>query len=528
MPYEHLIAQAKRYLSDREIRTVLASHGASGLRRYVGKQSYTAFLYVYFGDTFTSPFSTTHTDLFTDLDTVAARLRTGQSGVKHVYALPRGFGKSTFVTRIFPVYCFLYNISPLTVLIANNQLAAGRLTKNITSLLATHPLLKEDFPNLKGQQWGIERIDNAEGSSIVAFGMGSGALRGMTNQSRPTLILLDDVDDDASVRSAVALSHAREFFDKTVLYLGDTITHRTSFLMIGTVIRKTSLLQYVLEGLDFTAHTARMIQTFATNAPLWEAWQTQMRQLAAVNAVPQSPEEDTFYQAHKPAMLEGTEVLWDLPDTYYRAMVARLRNEAAFWAELQNAPRDTGGVLGVPTITKLPLDDTEYDLLAWLDPTTSGGKHADFAAWVEVLYHRRTRQMVVTYVDAAQRTYPQTIDAVAARVLHRGRQYQGMWVEANSAGIVIRDMLTQRITPYSPVAYHNTLPKAERIELVGLYMQQGQLTFADTLDTGIFQEIDSFPFGQHDDRLDALAGIVYYLHSHDMLTVYPTQRTLCY
>lgn len=520
-----LLYYARLLLSDAELEA-LAEAGVSlfgpvGLRRYLAEHSFEAFCKLYFSNELTLDFPEIHRRIIADSQDVIDRLRARRPGRKIARALPRGHAKSSYFSRLLPLYCFLFDVSPLTVLLGNNDDSARRLVSNIKNTIESTPELLEDFPDIRGDYWGNEKLENSNASVITSFGVGSGSIRGVsTGKHRPALIILDDVDDDRSVRSAVELAHSREWLDKTVLPLGDTVTYTTSFIAVGTIIRKTSLMQYILDSPDFDSIIESAVKQFS-DSPLWEQWKEQILDLARNNKQPRDASEDSFYQEHKLEMLAGTRMLWDRPDAYRQAMLYKLANERAFYSELQNQPQDTGGAFGKIEFVPLPTDDKDYDLLASLDPTEKGGKTNDLAAYIEVLFHKKRKQIIVSYVDAKQRSYSETINDIVQRIKRRGKQYKGLWVETNAAGGIIRDLLSERFNQEALSVLvngiHNTQKKEERIDALSEYIARGQLLFTNNLAPELLHELDAWPLSQHDDVLDSLANLVLHLKSQGLL-----------
>ena len=258
-----------------------------------------------------------------------------------------------------------------------------------------------------------------------------------------------------------------------------------------------------------------------SDSPLWEQWKEQILDLARNNKQPRDASEDSFYQEHKLEMLTGTRMLWDRPDAYRQAMLYKLANERAFYSELQNQPQDTSGAFGKIEFVPLPTDERDYDLLASLDPTEKGGKTNDLAAYVEVLFDKKKKQIIVSYVDAKQRSYGDTINDIVKRVKSRGRPYKGLWVETNAAGGIIKDLLNDRCReerlPISIQGIHNTQKKEERIDSLSEYISRNQLLFADNLPPEFTHEIQTWPLSSHDDILDSLANLVIYLKNQGLL-----------
>ena len=515
----------KRHLTKDHLAYLLALGapltGPQGLRRWVAGIDAEAFTRLYFGSEFSLDFAPVHQRFLGDITEIRARSVAGRRGLKLARAIPRGHAKTTFYSRLLPLHGFLYGWSPLTVLLGNTDKAAQRLLKNIINVIDTTPEIQEDFPDYKGDYWGAERITSTWNTSIVVFGVGSGSIRGVSSPQRPRLVIGDDLDDDQLVRSEYQLDVAREWLDKAVMPLGDNVRFTSTFIFVGTIIKKTSLMAGILTRPDFDPLIEQGIKRFATNQPLWDQWRQWFLKLTTDGSQPKDADEDTFYQEHKAAMLEGTEVLWDRPDGYYYIMVYRLAaGDAAFFSEVQNTPQEANGTLGRPRyISRADLPPLEEcEVLAALDPTEKGGANNDLAAYVELLFHPRTRRLFVNYLDAKRRSYKETIDAVSGRLLaHQqgGTWLDGFWVEENAAGGVVADLLNERLAALGvqtrPTKFYSSLPKPEKIEPLAEYTARNQLFIVEDLDNQLVTEWEAWPHGRNDDSLDAVGTIVRHL-----------------
>lgn len=504
-----------------------ANVSESELRKYLAEQSFEAFIQLYFGDVFYLPLVPFQLEIIQDCQDIINRLRNDEHGVKLARCYPRGHGKSTFYAHLLPLYCFLYNISSLTILVGNTHDAGKRLLKTIKHYCENNEIIIEDFGNIKGQQWGLERIETKRGAAIQAFGIDTGSIRGINSPTRPRLVICDDLDDDAAVRSAATLDSMRETLDKAILQVGDSVGFTTSFVVCGTLLRKTSLLQHVMDKPGFHTRIASAVLQFSDSV-LWEEWKQAILQMNRAGLDILDPRNDVFYQINKEALLVGTQVLWDRPDIYREAMLVMLDSERTFYSEWQNVPSESSVSLGTLRFTALPENETEYYLLAALDPTTTAGKHSDLAAYVEVLFHPQRKELIVSYVNARQRNYQQTIEEVAERVKRRGKRFDGFWVETNTA--TIRDLLQERFTqeqlPILAVGLWNKLPKDDRISALSEYIHRGQLLFADTLAADILMDIEMWPYGhKHDDVLDAISMIVLELRKKGLINLLPFEGT---
>lgn len=513
-----LVCYLKRHLSTDVFELLMANGvaatGPTGLRRWVAERDVEAFAKLYFPDEFTLDLAPIHKLFVSDISDIRTRQITRQAGLKVARAIPRGHSKTTWYGRIMPLHALLYGWSALTVLLGNTQSSAERLLANIRNLAETNDAIREDFPAIQGGVWQSARIETTTGNTIVCFGVGNGAVRGVSKPGkRPSLIIADDLDDDASVRSPVQLEANTEWWDKAILALGDNVSFTTSFVVTGTLIRKTSLMQHILDSADFHSTVEQGVKRFSARQDLWSEWQDWYLAEAAAGNAPKDADSDTFYQSHKDHMLAGTQVLWERPDGYYSLMLYRLaRGTAAFESEIQNQPGESGGALGKMQKVALPTNLQEWQLLASLDPTIKGAKTNDRAAWVEVLFNRRERKLVVSYVNAEQRSYAKTINDVVKRMKDSTKHYDGLWIESNAHGEPIADQLDTRIKQaglfYEVIRVNNNLPKDVRINSLAEYIERGQLVAADSIDPEFFNELEGYPGYRFDDILDALATIV--------------------
>jgi hypothetical protein len=523
-----LVRYLKRHISDDIFSLLVANDvpltGPTGLRRWLAERDLEYFAKAYFSEEFSLPLADIHKVFVADIEDIRRRALAGEPGLKVARAIPRGHSKTSWYSRLMPLHGLLYGWSPLTVLLGNNATAARRLLRNIREVCETNEALAEDFGAIPGEVWGEERLEHGS-AAIVCFGVGSGAVRGVSKPGqRPSLIVGDDLDDDASVRSAIQLESNTEWWDKAIMALGDNVTFTTSYAVVGTIIRSTSLMQHILDAGDFQATIEQGVKRFADRGDLWEQWREWYIEQAKQGTKPTTPAEDAFYQEHREEMLEGTEVLWDRPDAYYQMMLYRLsRGEPAFFSEIQNQPSEAGGNLGKLPLVKLPDDLSEWNLVASLDPTTKGGKTNDKSAWIEAYFHRRRKEIIFTFCDARQRPASQTVDFVVNRLRKSNttKRYDGLWIEANSAGTLIADSIDQRAQAenlnYNVIQVQNSAPKDERINILSVYVARGQVFASENVDPEFIAEWDGYPSYRFDDALDAAATIVQQLQKAGLL-----------
>jgi hypothetical protein len=145
-----------------------------------------------------------HRDLFKDLKDASIN-----RPKRIAIAAPRGHAKTTLVSLAYVLWCAVYAREQYILLIsATKELAAG-LLKNVKNELQTNSLLLQDFPEVcyppgarpAPKPWRDNQIVLRNKVAFKALGANQ-AVRGTKHGPfRPTLIVVDDLEDQEQVRS---------------------------------------------------------------------------------------------------------------------------------------------------------------------------------------------------------------------------------------------------------------------------------------------------------------------------------------
>lgn len=178
-------------------------------------------------------------------DLVAAAV----SHKKLVIAAPRGSAKSTILAFVFPSHQIMFKKRRFVVIISNTFKKAAMHLDTFKKELIDNQNLREVFPPMT-------IVRDAEGDSIFQHQDGFqtqvlckgvdqlGSLRGVKFRAyRPDLVIIDDLEDDELVKSPERRTELQETFDEVLDQLGDK---STQFIMIGTVLHDDSQLAKML------------------------------------------------------------------------------------------------------------------------------------------------------------------------------------------------------------------------------------------------------------------------------------------
>lgn len=165
-------------------------------------------------------------------------------------ASPRESAKSTYLSFLYPFHRIVFKKEPFIVLISNTFKKAAMYLESIKMEVNDNKLLKEKFP-------GMSMPRDAEGDTIFGHADGYktqflckgvdqiGSLRGVKfGPHRPGLVILDDVEDDELVRSPERRMQLEAEFDEV---LGRVGHEGTQFIIVGTILHDDSQLAKLVD-----------------------------------------------------------------------------------------------------------------------------------------------------------------------------------------------------------------------------------------------------------------------------------------
>ena len=341
-------------------------------RRAAAEADFRIFCETYFRHLFALEWSADHLRVIEKIQRVVCRHETLAIG------MPRGSGKTT-LCLVAVLWAILSGRHQFVFAIAADQADAKMLLANIKQHLATNNLLAEDFPEAvypirclegetrrcKGQryygiptriEWGVEQVvlptipgSRCSGAIIRTSGI-TGNIRGALyvrpdgTQVRPTLIICDDPQTDASARSALQTAERLGIINGAIKGLAGP-NQRTGIIVTCTVIQQGDLADQLLDRRRYPSwhgERTRLIYELPKNEKLWAEYARIRR--AELAADGDGSQATAFYAEHRAAMDEGAVVAW--PARYapgelsavQHAMNLKIDDEAAFWAEYQNEP----------------------------------------------------------------------------------------------------------------------------------------------------------------------------------------------
>ena len=386
---ELLLKYMQRHYTDKQINMLVnKTSSLEELRKNLGEIDIEYFALAYFSDMFFRQFGKFQNDLIEELKTL---LETKDA--KTVMACPRGHGKSTMASFLFPMWCTLYNKSHFVLIVSATMDIAKPFLEMIKDEIKNNDEIKNDFGDLIGDKWNAEQIFLKNKTSIAIRGIDGGIRGARFGKWRPSLILGDDLLKDTIVGSESKNDKLKDTFFKALGECGDTYTKT---LIVGTVLDEDDLMSQLLDhktnGWKKIKKTAIITES---DSILWEEWQRIYFDYSK-NSNERENEAKEFFENNKEEMLQNTEVLWEDKLNYYDLMIKKADNPAMFASEYMNNPANASSfpLSNAKCWTSLP-DIDEMDIVMYADPSAGKSKKADFTAIVTVGKHKKTGQLLV-------------------------------------------------------------------------------------------------------------------------------------
>lgn len=453
---------------------------------------------------FTAPPSEMHRWLSAELERFAT-----QRGSKLNVIGPRGGAKSTVATLAYVLRAAVTGSEPYIWIVSDTLTQAQMHLENVKAELTGNQHLAQVYPHAcgAGPRWQSAAIELPTGVAIEAYGTGQRIRGRRRGEHRPTLIVCDDIQNDAHMSSARLRASSRDWFHGTLLKAGTT---QTNIVNLATALHRDAVAMQLQTTPGWRSRLFRSIDQWPARQDLWDEWQ----RLYTTTEPQASGAARAFYEANRHEMDRGARVLWPEVEDLYALMQMRLESgRTAFEREKQGAPIDPDGCewpeeyFGAAIWFDEWPREVRIKTLA-LDPSKgTDARRGDYSAYVLLaidcegvlhvdadLARRPTPQMVadgLTLVD----DFRPTLFGIEAN------QYQELLADEFAAELKRRgrhDLV--------PAAITNHTNKLVRIRRLGPYLSRGRLRFRRHSPGAqlLVDQLRDFPGGAHDDGPDAL------------------------
>lgn len=447
---------------------------------------------------------------------------------------PRGYAKSTIKTIFKPIHDLCYGNEKYILFISATKPQAIQKLKDIRRELLGNDLLISVYGiEFIGSKPGAEAFEvSTESGNILLQAVGAGTeMRGFRyGESRPTKIILDDVEDSEEIHNEELREKVRDWFYEVVSKLGDV---GTNIEVVGTILHRDSLLMKLNRNPSYQSKIYKAIIEWSPRQDLWNQWKSIYTNLDNEN---RAVDAKAYFDQNKKDMLQGTQVLWPEKEPYYDLMKEMVETgQRAFMKEKQNSPLSSEESLFEniwwyrQTKEGLIIERTGQiipykDLYAYgaMDPATGESRSKntsklDYTCIVSGYKDLKGRLFV--HRDYTKRVRPNVyIAQVFEHYLEM--KYEKFAIEYN----LYRNLLLENIlrekkrieeerkksgvtdwgvkVPFYEIEQREK--KEKRIFTLEPKVNNGWILFNRTLSMEFMQMIEEFPSGDHDDAPDAL------------------------
>jgi len=491
-------------------------------RREAGRQSPAAFARIYMTRHVKKAPSAMHEEIFELLRDITVEGRGGRIAI----AAPRGHAKSTIVSTAYVLWCICYELERYILIVSDTSSQANDQLEHVKRELESNLLLQMDFPDVcetpgvrpGPPRWRQDEIVTRNDVRVQAFGA-TKKIRGRRyKQHRPSLIVVDDLENEEQTASQDRREKLRNWFEKSLLKSGDELTN---VVVVGTVMHYDALLATLVDDRKsprWTGRVYRAVLKWSDRTDLWETWEAiyTRREESEGQIGPKAAE--AFFEQNRREMLAGTEVLWPEHEGYYQLMVQRAsEGRASFDSEKQNEPIDPRDCLfreddivywddKYSSLDELKAEVGRYHFFGACDPSLGKqGKNRDDSAIVTLLRDRKNGTLYVVDADIARRPPDQTITTILS--YQELRKYERFAIECNQFQDYMADELNRRSEAegayMSIKRITNKGDKMGRIQKLQPLVKSGAIQFSRKHRL-LLDQLRQFPKAAHDDGPDAL------------------------
>lgn len=435
---------------------------------------------------------------------------------KRVSAIgPRGNAKSVIGNTTLILQRALEGRESVIIISSDTVTQAREHLRTIKDELESNELIRKQYPNASGTGpiWQEGYIQMANGTIIRAVGTQTN-IRGMRRkQVRPSLIVVDDPENDEHISSTPMREKSRRWFARTLMSMGN---RQTNFVALGTALHREGLINHIcrLPGwrtlrVDGKPSPFKSILRWPDDMALWEEWENIYYDVDDPKHLMKAKK---FYLDRREQMRKGAVVLWPEYESLLSLMKLRAQiGHQAFESEKQGNPANLDTVEWPEEYFEDIWfhDWPQRDMLRIVALDPSKGRDAERGDYSAIGRIGVTAEGVY-YIEADLDRRP-TTQVVADTVRHlRDFRASEFAVEVNQyqsllSDEIIREMEHQRV--YANIhPLDNRVKKEVRIRRLGPLLASKRIKFkaGSKGTTLLVNQMRDFPNGDHDDGPDML------------------------
>lgn len=444
-------------------------------------------------------------------------------------AAARGHNKSGTFSNAFPLHQIVFRKRKFIIMVTETDSLSKKLIGWVNGQLKLNQLLREDFGELLYEKQSMNEKDNEEvfitTTGVLVEASSSGKrLRGSRHGARrPDLVIVDDASSEMNENTKEAREKMIQWFNKQVMPIGTKIT---AYVLVGTMVSATGLLNHVLKRKDFKSSFHGAVISEPNHPQLWEKYN---ELYSLTDDEEDMPEVDEFYEENKELLEEGIELAWSWRWSYRALMHEKVNmGTRAYNSEYRNLAFSEDEQFFFPDAYakyhyRIENDKTfvQYeDLLIPVDELTISGfwdialgknSRSCYNAVITVGKHEPTGLMFILDEYASKEPAHVYINIIVKKI--RQFNHHVFSVETINAqhefyrqlqeAVRIAGLSTTRINDVK--SYKSS--KEERMQSLEPLFHNKTLILNDNHKI-LLDQLAQYPFGDYVDSIDALQGAV--------------------
>ena len=401
---------------------------------------------------------------------------------------PRGHAKSSIVGGILPLHhIFFGQGKKLIVLVSRTQDHAVKLLGLIKDTLDFSDQCRQIFGywgQHSAKSWSKAEVELKDGSMIICKGTGQ-QLRGIKiGNQRPSLIIIDDPEDENNTKTAEAMENNLRWLLQSAVPSLDPLKGR--IIVIGTPQHERCMVETLKEmkGWKNLIYKPDMEKGVA----LWEDWwsikklKEKKAELESINRL------SVFYREYMCEIVGDEDQLFKADDfRYYEGNV------------MVDSERNAYLHMTSPEKREIPIN-----IFTGVDPASSTKQTADYSVIFNIGIDKDNNRYVLPYYR--ERATPLNL---AEAIVNNFRKYRSEKTRIESVGYqeMLREYVIKRCEDENlfiaglNIKENPRTSKSRRLESLQPLFARGQVYMKKTMEPFI-NELLLFPRGKHDDLLD--------------------------
>jgi hypothetical protein len=452
----------------------------------------------------------------------------GERGVQYAFAAPRGHAKTSILVTLATIHEIAYGLEQFILVCGSTAALSVAKVRAIRDELETNELLRRVYGDLVGEVWNQGNFITKNGVRVQAISP-NGQVRGILHGSqRVSKLVLDDAESALHVQTQGQRERFRAWFDRDAMKLG--VLGQLNVMIVGTILHPESFLETALTNPAFIGRRYQAVVAFNESTALWSRWKDTLSDLMNDH---RHEDAEAFFQEHREAMLDGSQVLWPARMPYVELMKSKLfEGDTAFEFEYQNNPIAGSSLFDMasagyfsPEPEGLRRRDGRFvafvdlvRLVAFYDPST-GTPDGDYGACVVVAEDPHGFKYLL---DAYVGRDPSSVQCERVAELLWRWQVTTCGLETNGFQSLLANNLREAFaakalaendTGWSPLLVEVVHTKAKHVRIASLEpsITRRWLWFADALPAEFmrqFREFVAVPDAGKDDAPDATEAAV--------------------